>query len=39
MEVTLRNSSLEGVSDLVQIDTGDMRALPYSEPLSKAFVF
>jgi len=30
-EVTLRNASLEGVSDRVQIDTGDMRALPYAD--------
>ena len=30
-EVALRNASLEGVSDRVQIDTGDMRALPYEE--------
>ena len=29
MAVTLRNASLEGVSDRVQIETGDMRALPY----------
>src|SRR5580658_7930288 len=28
-EVTLRNASLEGVGDRVQIETGDMRALPY----------
>ena len=30
-EVTLRNAALEGVSDRVQIDTGDMRALPYPD--------
>ena len=30
-DVTLRNASLEGVSDRVQIDTGDMRALPYPD--------
>ena len=30
-EVALRNASLEGVSDRVQIDTGDMRALPYAD--------
>lgn len=29
--VTLHNASLEGVSDRVQIDTGDMRALPYPD--------
>jgi len=29
--VTLRNASLEGVSDRVHIDTGDMRALPYPD--------
>ena len=28
-DVTLRNASLEGVAPRVQIDTGDMRALPY----------
>jgi len=28
-EVTLRNASLEGVSDRVQIETGDMRSLPF----------
>ncbi|MBV9770110.1 MAG: class I SAM-dependent methyltransferase [Bryobacterales bacterium] len=28
-DVTLRNASIEGVGDRVQIDTGDMRALPY----------
>jgi arsenite methyltransferase len=28
-DVTLLNASLEGVSDRVRIDTGDMRALPY----------
>ena len=30
-EVTLRNASLEGVADRVQIDTGDMRALPFAD--------
>jgi len=30
-DVTLRNATLEGVGDKVQIDTGDMRALPYAE--------
>jgi ubiquinone/menaquinone biosynthesis C-methylase UbiE len=30
-EVTLRNASLEGVGDRVQIDTGDMRELPYRD--------
>jgi ubiquinone/menaquinone biosynthesis C-methylase UbiE len=29
--VTLLNASLEGVGDRVQIDTGDMRALPYPD--------
>jgi len=29
--VTLRNASLEGVGNRVQIDTGDMRALPYPD--------
>ena len=29
--VTLLNASLEGVGDRVQIETGDMRALPYPE--------
>ena len=29
--VTLRNASIEGVSDRVQIDTGDMRDLPYPD--------
>lgn len=29
--VTLRNASLEGVRDRVQIETGDMRALPYQD--------
>ncbi len=29
--VTLRNASLEGVGHRVQIDTGDMRALPYPD--------
>lgn len=30
-DVTLLNASLEGVGDRVQIETGDMRALPYSD--------
>jgi arsenite methyltransferase len=30
-DVTLLNASLEGVGDRVQIDTGDMRALPYPD--------
>jgi len=30
-EVTLRNASLEGVGERVQIDTGDMRALSYPD--------
>jgi SAM-dependent methyltransferase len=30
-DVALRNASLEGVGDRVQIDTGDMRALPYPD--------
>jgi len=30
-EVTLRNASLEGVSDRVQIETGDMRQLPFPD--------
>jgi arsenite methyltransferase len=30
-EVTVRNASLEGVGDRVQIETGDMRALPYPD--------
>ncbi|MGI9070880.1 MAG: class I SAM-dependent methyltransferase [Bryobacteraceae bacterium] len=29
--VTLRNASLEGVADRVQIETGDTRALPYPD--------
>jgi SAM-dependent methyltransferase len=29
--VTLRNALLEGVNDRVQIETGDMRALPYPD--------
>jgi arsenite methyltransferase len=28
-DVTLRNASLGGVGDCVQVETGDMRALPY----------
>ena len=30
-EVTLRNASLEGVSDRVQVETGDMRSLPFAD--------
>src|SRR5688572_21589126 len=30
-DVTLLNASLEGVGDRVQIETGDMRALPYPD--------
>ena len=30
-EVVLRNAALEGVSDRVQIETGDMRKLPFSD--------
>ena len=30
-DVTLRNAALEGVSDRVQIETGDMRAMPYPD--------
>lgn len=30
-DATLRNASIEGVADRVQIETGDMRALPYPE--------
>ena len=30
-EVTLRNASLEGVGDRIEIHTGDMRALPFPE--------
>ena len=30
-EVTLRNASLEGVAERIQIETGDMRALPFSD--------
>jgi arsenite methyltransferase len=30
-DVTLRNASLEGVGDRVQVDTGDMRELPYPD--------
>src|SRR5262249_41944734 len=30
-EVTLRNASLEGVADRVQIETGDMRTLPFPD--------
>ena len=32
-DVTLRNASLEGVGDRVQIETGDMRALPYPDAI------
>jgi len=31
MEVTLRNAALEGVADRVEIETGDMRSLPYAD--------
>ena len=30
-EVTLRNASLEGVADRIQIETGDMRSLPFPD--------
>jgi len=30
-DVTVRNASLEGVGDRVEIETGDMRALPYPD--------
>ena len=30
-DVTLHNASVEGVADRVQIDTGDMRTLPYPD--------
>jgi ubiquinone/menaquinone biosynthesis C-methylase UbiE len=30
-DVTLRNASLEGVADRVQVDNGDMRALSYPD--------
>ena len=30
-DVTLRNASLEGVSDRVKIETGDMRKLPFAD--------
>ncbi len=30
-EVTMRNASLEGVQDRIEIETGDMRALPFSD--------
>ncbi len=30
-DVTLRNASLGGVGDCVQVETGDMRALPYPD--------
>lgn len=30
-QVTLRNASLEGVADRVDVETGDMRALPFPD--------
>jgi ubiquinone/menaquinone biosynthesis C-methylase UbiE len=30
-DVTMRNASLEGVRDRIEIETGDMRALPFSD--------
>ena len=30
-DVTARNASLEGVADRVQVETGDMRALPFPD--------
>jgi arsenite methyltransferase len=30
-DVTIRNASLEGVQDLIDIETGDMRALPFPD--------
>lgn len=30
-EVTLRNAEIEGVSDRVQLETGDMRSLPFAD--------
>ena len=30
-DVTLRNAALEGVSDRIDIETGDMRALPFPD--------
>jgi len=30
-DVTLRNASLEGVSDRIDVETGDMRALPFPD--------
>ena len=30
-DVTVRNASLEGVADCVDVDTGDMRALPFPD--------
>jgi arsenite methyltransferase len=30
-DVTIRNTSLEGVADRVEIETGDMRALPFAD--------
>jgi SAM-dependent methyltransferase len=32
-DVTLRNASLEGVSERVQIETGDMRKLPFADAM------
>src|SRR5438874_15927 len=29
--VTLRNASLEGVADRVEVETGDMRAIPFPD--------
>jgi len=30
-DVTLRNAAIEGVSDRVQVETGDMRSLPFAD--------
>ena len=30
-DVTIRNASLEGVADRIEIETGDMRALPFAD--------
>ena len=30
-DVTARNASLEGVADRMEIETGDMRALPFKD--------
>jgi arsenite methyltransferase len=30
-EVTLRNAALEGVTDRIEVETGDMRALPFAD--------